>query len=334
MPWLTDGFGNPSSIHSLGLAARGAVEQARAQVALAVEADDPSLVVFTSGATESLNTVLRAKSSGIVSPFEHSAVRETAEILGFVTMDWDDEQLLGDRGYDVSALTRVCNETGRTFSREDGDGFGASFLSDMTQALGKVPVTMDGADYAAFSAHKIFGPKGVGALVYGDFDFLSPLLTGGGQEEGRRAGTLNVPGIVGFGRASELAVEEFEPHSLHAIALRGILLEGLDGVSDVRVNGGDEAAPHILSLSLLGLEGETLVLEADAAGFAISAGAACSSGSTEPSRVLLAEGLTPEWARGTIRVSFGPGNTKESAQELAKILRRSAQSLRTMMKVA
>lgn len=334
MPWLTEGFGNPSSLHSFGMAARAAVERAREQVATAVGAEDPSLVVFTSGATEALNTVLRAYPGGIASPFEHSAVRETATLLGYDTMGWTGEELIGGTGYPLQALMQVCNETGRIFDPKEVARFGHALLCDMTQALGKVPVDVSEIAFSTFSAHKIFGPKGIGALVVGSDESVEPLLTGGGQEEGRRAGTLNVPGIVGFGYAAELAVEELELRATHAAALRGLILDEIADVADVKVNGGEDAVPHILSLSLLGLEGETLVLEADAAGFAISAGAACSSGSTEPSPVLLAEGLPPEWARGTIRISFGPANTRDFAHEFAKILRRSAQSLRTMRQVA
>ncbi|RYG36885.1 cysteine desulfurase [bacterium] len=335
LPSLREGFGNAHSIHSSGVAAHAAVEKAREQVALAVGAEDPSLVVFTSGATEAVNTVIRSWEGGIVSPFEHSAVRETAALFDAKTMDWDGERFSRSaQTYQLACLMRVSNETGRSFEPETAREFAPLVLSDMTQALGKIPVDVSEIDFAAFSAHKIFGPKGVGALVRNAYENYKPLLAGGGQENGFRSGTLNVPGIVGFGAAAELAVEEMAPRAAHAAQLRAIVLDGLEGVSDLRVNGGKDAVPHILSLSFLGLEGETLVLEADAGGFAVSAGAACSAGSTDPSPAILAEGLTAEWARGTVRLAFGPSNTAQSAHDLAKILRRSAQTLRTMRKVA
>ncbi|RYG46509.1 aminotransferase class V-fold PLP-dependent enzyme, partial [bacterium] len=270
----------------------------------------------------------------IVSPFEHSAVRETAALMAAETMGWEGESLTGSEGHDLAALMAVCNETGRTFAPKEAYRFGERVLSDMTQALGKIPVDASEVEFATFSAHKIFGPKGVGALVRGPYESYKPLMTGGGQESGYRSGTLNVPGIVGFGAAAELAINEREARWSHATRLRKIVLDGLSNLSDLKINGGKEAVPHILSLSFLGLEGETLVLEADAAGFAISAGAACSAGSNAPSPAILAEGLPTDWARGTVRLAFGPTNSDESAHDLAKILRRTAQSLRTMRKVA
>jgi cysteine desulfurase len=200
---------------------------------------------------------------------------------------------------------------------------------DATQALGKVALDLDGIDYAAFSAHKLYGPQGIGALFTASGS-IEPLLKGGEQEEGRRAGTLNVAGIVGFGAACALAQDRIEEDRAHVRELRQILIDRFQCLSDWHVNGGDDAVPHILSVSFLGLQGETLVIEADGAGFAISAGAACSSRSTEPSHVLTALGMPEEWRRGTVRISFGRGNTRESTDALGKTLVRSAENLRTI----
>ena len=328
--------GNAGSIHAFGRRAEAAVELARERVAAAVGAEDPAQIVFTSGATEACNTVLAAHDGGWISPFEHAAVREPALARGYRVLPNDGLRLgsadapsaRGARtpGPEVTAAMLVNNEIGAVWDARELPA--ERRFVDATQALGKIPLDLDGIDYAAFSAHKLYGPQGVGALFTGD-GALDPLLRGGEQEGGRRAGTLNVAGIVGFGAACALSQECLETDRRRAEEMRGILLEGL-GTTEFRINGGERAVPHILSLSFLGVEGETLVVEGDHEGFAVSAGAACSSRSTEPSHVLAALGLEDEWRRGTVRISFGRANTRESTASLARNLVRSVENLRTI----
>ena len=320
--------GNAGAIHGFGRRAEAAVELARERVAEAVGAEDPGQIVLTSGATEGCNAVLAAHPSGWISPFEHAAVREPALARGYRVLPNDGLTILPPDAEDgLAAVMAVNNEIGTRWDVRDVPA--RTRLVDATQALGKVALDLDGVDYAVFSAHKLYGPQGVGALFTAD-GALDPYLRGGEQEGGRRAGTVNVAGAVGFGAACALALDRGEADADRAGTLRGVVLEGLGGLSDWRVNGGEGAVPPILSLSFLGLEGETLVVEADGAGFALSAGAACSARSTEPSHVLRALGLPEPWRRGTVRISFGRANTAESAAALARILVRSAEKLRTI----
>ncbi len=329
-PFLGGIAGNAGSIHAFGRRALAAVERARERVAEAVGAEDPQQIVFTSGATEACNAALAQFETGWISPFEHAAVRESALARGFEVVDSDGLALVPPAfrpSPAVLAIMAVNNEIGASWD--------ARLLParrrfvDATQALGKTPLALEGIDYAAFSAHKLYGPQGVGALFTADGSF-PPYQKGGDQEQGRRAGTLNVAGIVGFGAACELVGERLAEDGDRAVELRGIVLGELKKAKDWHMNGGEDAVPHILSLSFLGLEGETLVIEADQAGFAISAGAACSSRSTEPSHVLTALGLPEIWRRGTVRISFGRANTPESARELGRFLVRSVENLRTI----
>lgn len=336
LPYLGTEFGNAHSIHSWGSRAMSAVEKAREQVANLLS-EPPEFVHFTSGATEANNWVLREFATGVISPFEHSSVREPALVKGFEVGEF--EGLLpkqsGGPVFEVQSLMLVNNETGTRWNPRTPIGPGGRFVhSDITQALGKIPVSGSVADFITASAHKVYGPKGVG--IMSARQQIAPMILGGEQESGLRAGTLNVAGIVGFGAACELAQQHMEEEALLAKGCRETLLEELRAVSDWQVNGVPEvewelcgSVPHILSLSFAGLEGETLVIEADNHGFAISAGAACSSRSTEPSHVLTAMGLPEQMIRGTIRISFGRFNTLEAAASLGKVLVRAVKSLRT-----
>ena len=320
--------GNAGSLHAFGRRAEAAVELARERVAALVGAE-PEQIVFTSGATEACNAVLAQFAGGWVSPFEHAAVREPALARGYHTIGNDGLRLLPTLHPPPSTLHAVMAVNNEVGARWDARDLPAERrFVDATQALGKVPLDLGGVDYAAFSAHKLYGPQGVGALFTAD-GALDAYQRGGDQEGGRRAGTVNVAGAVGFGAACALAADRLEEDSRRALQLRSIVLHELR-THGLIVNGGEDAVPHILSLSFLGIEGETLVLEADAAGFAISAGAACSSRSTEPSHVLAALGLPDEWRRGTIRISFGRSNTPESAAALARNIVRSVEKLRTI----
>lgn len=369
LPWLGDHWGNANSIHSLGLEARAAVEKAREKVALAIGADDPSEIVFTSGATEANNWLLAAHPGAYVSPIEHSSIweqvhRRNLKLLhrGHLRKMWGEPRVAvppgddypgwekSDEPFEVDSsfvpekslvsLMWINNETGMAYWRP-GAG---KVHQDLTQAITKVAKDIDGLDYASFSAHKFHGPKGVGALYARGADFPEPLLMGGEHEYGFRAGTLNVPAIVGMGEAIQIAMGEMDRQRPIVEGFQSAAIEELRGLSDWHAarDGlppgatpgifpvGSHVSPYVLSLSFLGIEGESLVIEMDRHGYAISSGAACSSRSTEPSHVLTALGYQPEWLRGTIRISFGRFNTLDETVKMARSLRESVESLRRL----
>ena len=330
LPFLVDGFGNANSIHEPGLRARAAVERARRRVSELLGTEDSDQIVFTSGATESNNWVLAeyAKQGGAVSPFEHSSVREAAKHYDYA--------FLPNEGYDLSvggvstglvSVMSVNNETGALLDAVLHPR--ANRHADVTQQLGKLKVDLMGIDYASFSAHKFYGPKGVGGLYVG-VPGISPFHLGGEHEGGLRAGTLNVAGIVGMGAAAAIAVDEQVKNLRWVEGLRALVLSAMEKVPDVQLNSPANSSPYIVNLSFLGVEGESLVVELDRAGFSISSGAACSSKSTEPSEVLTALGVPAEWIRGTVRISFGKYNTEAATTSLAKELRTAVEKLRTM----
>lgn len=322
MPFFHDLPGNSQSIHQWGLAAHEAVEEARDQVAWAIGAEDPSQIIFTSGATESNNWILRNMPTLAVSRLEHSSLRVAGEVLARPT--------LRNEGYVVeaaplSSVMAVNNETGGVVVAENAQDLHV----DATQAIGKVPWQVGQVAWASMSAHKIGGPKGVGVLYVRD-GYLEPMLIGGGHERGQRAGTANVPGIVGMGiamiRAATLQGEAFA----HASTLRQIVMDELRSVSDFVVHEAPVQSPFILSVGFEKVVGEALVVELDIAGFAISSGAACSSSSTELSPVLSALGVPDSLNRGTVRISFGESNTPESAQQLGRRLAEAVEKVRGM----
>lgn len=326
LPYFSEAFGNPNSIHEPGQRARAAVQLARQRVADLLDAD-PFGVIFTSGATEANNWYLHQTRDWVCSPFEHASIYEANAILDRRTFDNYGYQLLPpEETYSTAVVMLVNNETGALIELPPDC---PSSFRDLTQAVGKLPVANLAYDIASFSAHKFYGPKGVGAL-HGRDRYPPPLLYGGGQEMGFRAGTLNVPGIVGMGAAAAIALQEADKNRRHAEILRALVLEEVEKTTDVQLNSPPNSSPYIVSLSFLGVEGETLVVELDRAGYSISSGAACSSRSTEPSHVLMALGLPIEWIRGTIRISFGKYNTEEAAINLAKELRKAVEKLRTM----
>jgi len=330
LPYLGEAFGNANSLHQFGYRAREAVETARLQVARLLGAEDPSQIIFTSGATEANNWLLQRFDGVAVSPFEHSSVYEPARQLSKLILSPREfaEGLLRVPVNLISVMA-VNNETGERWDARDWSGKGALLHSDATQAVGKVPWTVDGLDFATCSAHKIYGPKGIGCLYFST-DPPETFIYGGEQENGHRGGTLNVPSIVGFGAAAAIAADEREADFTQAKQLRWAILDDLRTLSDVRVHENDKTSPFIMSISFAGVEGETLLVEVDRLGFALSAGAACSSRSNEPSHVLTAMGLEEEWRRGTVRISFGRHCTRDSAAALARTLAQSVEKLRTM----
>ena len=340
LPYLESHFGNANSIHAWGREAMAAVDMARERVATLLKAEDPSQIVFTSGATESNNWIINWASrtaphdplSGLaVSPFEHSAMLEPAVRAGAELLESRNFELFGKSDfYFLVSIMAVNNEIGTQL--EPGNLWEDSgyLHSDYTQAVGKLGYGLNPLDFASFSAHKFYGPKGVGGLYIKDPQSLSPFILGGEQEGGLRGGTLNVPGIVGMGAAAAIAQDEWEGNLAKAQELRAIVLEAIRPCSDYQINGGENVSPYILSVSFKDLEGETIVIEMDQQGFGISSGAACSSRSTDPSHVLTALKMPTNLLRGTIRISFGAFNTKESAAMLGKSLTETVKRLRNL----
>lgn len=338
IPVLREGFGNPSSAHAEGAAARRLVERAREQVAAALSARAET-VIFTAGATESNNAVLygvlREAETGdgaphlVTTQVEHPSVVEPCERLeheGFevsrVAVDADGildrsafEKALDRDGTVLASVIWANNETGVLQPVADlVDAAGRRGLPlhvDATQGLGKIRIDLEQVpvDFLSCSAHKLNGPKGVGALVVREGRELPPLLAGGPQEGRRRGGTENVASIVGFGVACELARTECEARATRYAALRDRLWEGIRAkIPNVRRNGHPEhVLPNTLNVEITGAPGEVLLQALDLEGVAASAGAACHSGSITPSHVLSAMGRTPEQARCSLRLSVGHG---------------------------
>ncbi|MCZ8079604.1 MAG: aminotransferase class V-fold PLP-dependent enzyme [Rhodobacteraceae bacterium] len=295
-----DVVGNPSSVHAEGRAARALVERARAQVAAAVGCK-PAEVVFTSGATEAAAVLARLPVGTVeVDPTAHDCL-------------WS--QRRAGQGARALVWGYANNETGVIAEAPARDA-GEPLLLDIVQAVGKVPFSFawSGAEMAVVSAHKFGGPKGVGALIVKDGVETQPVLTGGGQEMGRRAGTENIIGIAGMGAAAEAAQRDLEAGVWDEVEeLRNILEVGLSSAANntISVGKGLPRLPNTLCLIAPGWKGETQVMAMDLAGFAVSAGSACSSGKVRASRVLTAMGYDEVAAAQAIRVSLGPGVTKD-----------------------
>ena len=337
-PHLGGGRGNPSSLHAPGAAAREAVEEARESVAVLLGAS-PREIFFTGGGTESDNLAVlglaRAASPEkrhvVVSRVEHAAVREAArrlEVEGFevtrVGVDADGlvdaaefaEALRGDTA--LAAVVWANNEVGTVEPVEGLAGICAErdvpFHSDAVQAAGRLQLDVREARVStlALSAHKLYGPQGVGALYVREGVAVEPILFGGGQERGLRSGTENVAGIVGLGEAARLAREEMEGRVRHEAGLRDGILAGVAGLAGVRINGHRERRlSNNANLSVEGVEAESLVLFLDALGYAIGSGSACASGSSghKASPVLLAMGREEREALSSVRVTVGKDNT-------------------------
>ncbi len=345
LPFLEQRHGNPSSRHGRGRDARAAVDRAREQVAALVKVR-PSQVIFTSGATEANNLALKGWSGGrpgarlAVGATEHPSVlspalalRQHGCALGMLAVDSQGrivsealEEALAE-GAGLVSVMLANNETGviqdlRAIS-ELAHERGALVHTDAAQAAGRIEVDFEacGADMMSLSAHKLSGPAGAGALVVGKTVDLEPLIHGGGQEHGLRAGTENVAAIVGFGAAAELALRRGRDAQVELRALRDYLELGLSRLPGAVIFASDAPRlPNTVFLALPGLEGETVVMLLDEDGIAVSSGSSCSSGATEPSHVLMAMGVEPEVARCAIRVSLGPGNTRADIDTLIAAL--------------
>ncbi|MDR0731727.1 MAG: aminotransferase class V-fold PLP-dependent enzyme [Treponema sp.] len=377
-----DIYGNASSMHGSGRLAHARVEEARAAVARLLGAT-PTEIIFTSGGSESNNTVfqtIRALAPGqtenqasakaenqasapngkspnqgrteiITSTIEHPCVLNSAAYLkslgftvhflpvdeyGKIKMDVL-KNLAGERTLLVSVMM-ANNEIGTIQNIKEiaaiAKKAGAYVHTDAVQALGKIPVDVKdlGVDYLTMSAHKIYGPKGIGALYVRKGCPLSPLIHGGHQEDGLRAGTYNNIGILGFGKAAELALGEVEEYSRKLSVLRDRLREGLLArIPDIKINGHPtDVLPNTLNVSFPGAEGESILLSMDIMGIEVSTGSACASGSLEPSHVLLAIGVGPELAHGSIRFSLGWGITEPDIDYIIETLPPIIERLRAM----
>ena len=361
LPWLEGRGGNASSRHEYGRRARWAVDKARQRVASAVNAH-PSEIVFTSGGSESNNLFLKGAAAELppgllaVSAVEHPCVLKPAHQLarqgwrlreiavagdGRVCAD-DFAEVLLSRPRLLSVML-ANNETGVVQDvpalASAARGSGAWFHSDAVQALGKLPIDFRALNAAGvhaltLSAHKANGPQGAGALVLDKRVAVQPLIAGGGHERGLRSGTENVPAIVGFGIAAELAAQRLAESSAHSRALRLRLESGLHALGATIFAVNAEKLPNTSYFAFADMDGETLVGKLDRAGFAVASGAACSSAHPEPSHVLRAMGVAPELARGAVRVSLGADNTETEIDQFIHALRATVGRLQGLTAIA
>ncbi|MDR9418204.1 cysteine desulfurase family protein [Gracilimonas sp.] len=359
LPYLKNNYGNANSPHHLGQKSKVVIEDAREKVADLIGAE-PSEIVFTSGGTESDNAVIKGvlavsgdKYEVVTSELEHHAVLHTVEMekmhgvkpvfakaknCGTITADAVREVV--NENTALVTLMHVNNEIGTinplSEIAEVCSELDIPFHSDTVQSLGKMPLNVKdlGIDFLSGSAHKIYGPKGTGIMYIKNGARWIPWMIGGSQERRRRGGTLNVPGIVGFAKALELAIEEMDENLNHYKNLRSLLLKELNQNLDFKfqVNGPDEkGVPHIINLSFSDdqenyIDGEMLLLNLDIEGICVSNGSACTSGAVEPSHVLNGIGMEAGLANSSIRISFGKQNTEEDVhyfvEKLNKVLNR------------
>ncbi len=361
LPWLRERWGNPSSPHRFGHDARAAVEAARQRIAGCVGCQ-PSELVFCSSGTESDNLALRGAARAlrhrgdhiVTTAIEHHAVLHTCRALAregfrvtFLPVDPDGvvdldalQASLGPETILVSVM-HANNDTGVVQPVEEVAALarerGVTFHTDAVQSAGKLAVRPGelGADLVTFSAHKLYGPKGVAALYVRAGTPLTPVTTGGAHERGLRAGTENVAGIVGFAEAAARAFDGLAAECPRVGALRDRLEEQvLATVPGVRVNGAAATrVPNTSSLSFQGIDGESIVLGLDVRGFCASTGSACSTGDPEPSHVLLAMGLSAREAQGSIRLSLGRATREEDVEATVAALAETVRQLRRVSNV-
>ena len=358
-PYFSRDFGNPSTLYSYGREAKGALEEARAKVAQLIGAKQPEEIVFTSGGTEADNFALcgiawanQKKGDHIITTsVEHHAVINVCKFLekrGFkVTYLPVDKDGLVDpmevkraitEGTILVSVMHANNEIGTVEPIEEIAEIvkekGIYFHTDAVQTVGHLPINVDKlkVDLLAMSAHKLYGPKGVGALYIRRGTKIVPFLYGGEQENKRRASTENVPGIVGFGEACSLAQKDMAKEEKSQVYLRNKLIEGiLKKIEQSRLNGHPEKRlPGNVNVSVEGVEGESMLLQLDLAGVCASSGSACTSSILEPSHVLTAIGISPEVAHSSLRFTLGKDNNEEDINYVLKVLPEIVEKLRSM----
>lgn len=358
-PFFTEIFGNANSQHAFGREAVKAVDEARDAIAKIINCK-PAELYFTSGGTESDNWAFRGAARAlakkgkhlIISPIEHAAMLSTAKALEKEGFTVSFMKVDGEGFVDLEHLKSIIrpdttfigcmmanNEVGTIEPIKEmaaiAHEHGAVFFADAVQAAGvlKIDVKELGVDLMSFSSHKIYGPKGVGALYIKSGLLIDSIITGGHQERMKRGGTTNVAGVVGFAEAFKIADEEREKNFVYVSSLRDRFIERvLAEVPFVKLNGpkGEKRLPANADFSFRYIEGESILFSLDLAGIAVSSGSACSSGSLEPSHVLLALGLPEGLAHGSIRFSFGKHNTVEEVDYAVEVLKGAVERLRNM----
>ncbi len=358
LPFFTDAFGNPSSVYSYGQEAKGAVEEARSKTAELIGARSEE-IIFTSGGTEADNFALKGiayanehKGNHIITAsIEHHAVMEVCQFLerrGFTItylpvdeyglVDPDDVRKAITAKTILISIIHANNEVGTVEPVSEIGEIAKEaevyFHTDAVQSVGHIPVNVDKlkVDLLSMSAHKLYGPKGAGGLYVRKGTKLVSLMQGGEQEKMRRAGTENVPAIVGLGKAVELARQEMDKEAERLAGLRDKLTEGLrEKIDRIRLNGHPtRRLPNNVNVSVDFVEGESMLLNLDLEGICASTGSACSSASLEPSHVLLALGLSPEQAHGSLRFTLGRENTEADVERVLEVLPAIVAKLRAM----
>ncbi len=358
LPYFTDVFGNPSSIHACGQEAKGAMEEARVKVARIIGAQNEE-IIFTGGGTEADNFAIKGvayanESRGnhiITSAVEHHAVIETCKFLeerGFAVtylptdqygmVDPDDVRKAITKKTIIISIMHANNEVGTIEPiaeiGEIAKEARVYFHTDAVQTVGHIPVNVNqmGLDLLSLSAHKIYGPKGVGALYIRKGTRITPLIHGGSQERGRRASTENVAAIVGLGKAAELALHDMSAEAAWLTYLRDQLVKRLlETIEYTHLNGHPtDRLPNNVNVSIDFVEGESMCLNLDLSGICTSTGSACSSSSLEPSHVLLALGLSHERAHSSLRLTLGKWSTEDEISRVVEILSKTVAKLRAM----
>lgn len=358
-PYFTEDYGNPSSIYSIGRSNRKAVEDARISVAKSIGAAEPSEIYFTGSGTEADNWAIKGVALAlnkkgkhiITSNIEHPAVLATCEFMqkqgyDITYINVDSEGLVNPEDVDRAIRPDTVLVTVMTANNEIGTiqpikdiaqvckKHGVLFHTDAVQAAGNIPIDVKdlGVDLLSISGHKFYGPKGTGVLYVRKGVRIETLVHGGHQERNRRAGTENVPGIVGLAKALELANTNMEEHYKKLSSLRDRALKGItDRIPHIRVNGSmEKRLPGNLNVSFRFVEGESVLLMLDMKGIKASSGSACTSGSLDPSHVLLSIGLPHEIAHGSLRMSFGEINTEEEVDYFIDSLEEIINKLRNM----
>ena len=358
LPYLTpEAFGNPSSAHAFGRAAGQAVEEAREKIAALIGATSEE-IFFTSGGTEADNWVIRGVAYAnrhkgnhiITSAIEHHAVLNTCKLLEeefritylpvdrYGLVDPDEVRRSITSETILISVMHANNEIGTiepipAIGKIARDA-GVYFHTDAVQTVGHIPVDVTelGADLLSVSAHKLYGPKGIGALYVRKGTKISPLIVGGAQERGARAGTENVPGVVGFGKAAELAQKELPETMSRLTQLRDQLIQGLqERIRGTHLNGHPESRlPQNVNVSFEGVDGEAIALALDQAGISVSTGSACSTGAEEPYHDVIALGVSPELARGAVRLTLGRDTTRGEIMRVLEIMPPLVERLRTV----